>query len=104
MSNLRLAWTGSYEDLKNLVGEELKLNGTWQQPGGYKKVFTYNETSISWLKDKKTLTFEGKDSKQFKRMFCSALLGEYIVLNSNQAGVSVEAVTDNDRQRGFVRA
>ena len=38
MSNLRLAWTGSYEDLKNLVGEELKLNGTWQQPGGYKKV------------------------------------------------------------------
>ncbi len=99
MSNLRLAWTGSYEDLKNLVGEELKLNGTWQQPGGYKKVFTYNETSISWLKDKKTLTFEGKDSKQFKRMFCSALLGEYIVLNSNQAGVSVEAVTDNSNDK-----
>ena len=50
MSNLRLAWTGSYEDLKNLVGEELKLNGTWQQPGGYKKVFTYNETSISRIR------------------------------------------------------
>ena len=63
MSDLRLAWTGSYEDLKKLVGEELKLNGTWQQPGGYKKVFTYSETSISWLKDKKTLTFEGKEHR-----------------------------------------
>ncbi len=47
MSDLPLAWTGSYEDLKKLVGEELKLNGTWQQPGGYKKVFAYNEKSIS---------------------------------------------------------
>ena len=85
--------------MKNLVGEKLKLNGTWQQSGEYKKVFTYNETSISWLKDKKTLTFEGKDSKQFKRMFCSVLLGEYIVLNSNQVGVSVEAVTDNSNDK-----
>ncbi len=99
MSDLRLAWTGSYEDLKKLVGEELKLNGTWQQPGGYKKVFTYSETSISWLKDKKTLTFEGKESKQLKQMLCYVLLGEDIVLNSNQAGVSVESVTDNSKDK-----
>ena len=99
MSNLHLAWSGSYEDLKKLVGEEVKLNGTWQQPGRYKKVFTDNETSISWLKDKKTLTFEGKESKQFKRMFCSVLLGEYIDSNSNQARVSMEAVTDNSNDK-----
>ena len=75
------------------------MNGTWQQSGGCKKVFTYNETSISWLKDKKILTFEGKASKQFKRMLCCVLLREDIVLNSNQAGVSVEAVTDNSKDK-----
>ena len=75
MSNLRLAWSGSYEDLKNLVGEELKLNGTWQQPGGYKKVFTDNETSISWLKDKKTLTFEEKSQSNLNERSVLYYLG-----------------------------
>jgi hypothetical protein len=75
MCSLRLAWTGEYDGLKRLVSEELKLDGIWEQPGGYKKIFTTSDelTSISWLKDKKTLTFEGKDSKQLKRMLCSVL-------------------------------
>ncbi len=73
-----------YEDLKKLVGEELKPNGTWQQPGGYKKVFIYNETSISWSKDKKTLISRGKSqSNLIKRMLCCVLLREDIVLNFN---------------------
>ena len=90
MCSLRLAWTGEYDGLKRLVSEELKLDGIWEQPGGYKKIFTTSDelTSISWLKDKKTLTFEGKDSKQLKRMLCSVLIGENIVLDSRQADKS----------------
>ena len=54
MANLSLAWTGDYNSLKSLVKDELKLDGIWEQPVGYKKVFTSTDfTSISWLKDKK---------------------------------------------------
>ena len=45
------------------------------------------------------MTFEGKESKQLKQMLCYVLLGEDIVLNSNQAGVSVESVTDNSKDK-----
>ena len=68
MCSLRLAWTGEYDGLKRLVSEVLKLDGIWEQPGGYKKIFTTSDelTSISWLKDKKTLTFEPIRGKGFK--------------------------------------
>ncbi len=37
-----------YDGLKRFVhDEELKLNGTWGQPGGYRDVLTSDETSIS---------------------------------------------------------
>ena len=64
MANLSLAWNGDYNSLKSLVKDALKLDGIWEQPGGYKKVFTSTDfTFISWLKDKKILTIVGKNSE-----------------------------------------
>ena len=64
MANLSLAWNGDYNSLKSLVKDALKLDGMWEQPGGYKKVFTSTDfNSISWLKDKKILTIVGKNSE-----------------------------------------
>lgn len=37
--NLSLGWTGDYESLKELLYNDLKLIGTWDQPGSEKKVF-----------------------------------------------------------------
>ena len=91
MANLSLAWTGDYNSLKSLVKDELKLDGIWEQPGGYKKVFTSSDfTSISWLKDKKILTIVGKDSEELKQKLFSMLIWEdTAALNSEQAGVNM---------------
>ena len=37
-NKLCLAWCGDLESLKELLSEKYKLNGTWSQPGGDKKV------------------------------------------------------------------
>ena len=90
MANLSLAWTGDYNSLKSLVKDELKLDGIWEQPGGYKKVFTSTDfTSISWLKDKKILTIVGKDSEELKQKLFSMLIWEdTAALNSEQVRVN----------------
>jgi hypothetical protein len=46
MCSLRLAWTGEYDGLKRLVSEELKLDGIWEQPGGYKKIQSDGRASL----------------------------------------------------------
>ena len=90
MANLSLAWTGDYNSLKSLVKDELKLDGIWEQPGGYKKVFTSTDfTSISWLKDKKILTIVGKDSEELKQKLFSMLIWEdTTALNPEQVRVN----------------
>ena len=45
-AHLSFAWTGDFESLKQLVGENLKLVGSWSQPGGDKKVFS-SSTNVS---------------------------------------------------------
>ena len=43
--DLSFAWTGDYDALKVFVVDDLKLNGNWEQPGGDKKVFKFNNSS-----------------------------------------------------------
>ena len=95
MANLSLAWTGDYNSLKSLVRDELKLDGIWEQPGGYKKVFTSSDfTSISWSKEKKILTIVGKDSEQLKQKLFSMLIGDDTASTSEQVGVNTrETIT-----------
>jgi hypothetical protein len=38
---LCIAWSGTYESLKQFVSEDLQLKGTWEQPGGDRKLFNY---------------------------------------------------------------
>ena len=44
--DLSFAWAGNYDALKAFVVDDLKLNGNWEQPGGDKKVFKFNNSSI----------------------------------------------------------
>ena len=60
-AHLSFAWTGDFESLKQLVGENLKLVGFWSQPGGDKKVFSSStNVSITWRKNKNSLTVKGE--------------------------------------------
>ena len=69
---LRLTWTGDFPSLKSYMSEYLKVNGEWSQPGGDKKVFNSVDDgfSVSWRKNKKLLSFEGKNAKVIMRIFC----------------------------------
>jgi hypothetical protein len=62
------AWTGEYEALKKLLSEDLKLTGIWEQPGGDKKVFRTNDTSILWRKSKSLLHLEGTDAGKITQL------------------------------------
>ena len=67
------AWTGEYEALKKLLSEDLKLTGIWEQPGGDKKVFRTNDTSISWRKSKSLLHLEGTDAGKITQLLCTKI-------------------------------
>ena len=57
---LSFAWTGGFGLLKQFVSENLKLDGTWSQPGGGKKLFTFENSTIIWRKNKNLLSFDGE--------------------------------------------
>lgn len=61
ISNLKLSWASDFESLKSLVSDTLQVEGIWSSPGGEKKVFQGNDVKISWLKNKKYLTLQGKE-------------------------------------------
>ncbi len=77
--NLCLAWSGDFESLKLFLKEDLKFNGTWMQPGGDKKLFSSENLTISWRRDKSILSFEGEKVDGLKKDLCDMLLerGEY---------------------------
>ena len=70
LKSLGLAWSGDLESLKTFVSKSLKLNGTWSQPGGDKKVFTGKNVSDIWRKNKNLLAFEGVKANQVKKKVC----------------------------------
>ena len=60
-AHLSFAWTGDFESLKQFVGENLKLVGSWSQPEGDKKVFnSVTSVSIIWRKNRNSLNVKGE--------------------------------------------
>ena len=69
-AHLSFAWTGDFESLKQLVGENLKLVGSWSQPEGDKKVFSSSTNmSITWRKNKNSLTEKGEGATNILKEF-----------------------------------
>ena len=75
-NNLCLAWDGVYGALKQFVQDSLKLEGTWSQPGGDKKVFKTDKCLISWRKNRKLLYIEGEKETQVKIELYKCLFDE----------------------------
>lgn len=71
--NLKLAWSGDLVSLKLFVEKSLKLDGIWSSPGGEKKLFKNDNTSIIWLKNKRYLSIEGEHAKEIKRRMLSII-------------------------------
>ena len=61
-SKLHLYWSGDFASLKHFVCNVIKLQGSWSQPGGDKKVFSGDVFSITWRKSKRMLKFDGERS------------------------------------------
>ena len=73
-SGLSLAWSGDFDSLKEFLCETCDFVGNWCQPGGDKKVFSVNDdSSISWGKSKKVLSFNGPLASQLMRDLCKRL-------------------------------
>ena len=79
IDKINIAWTGDFECLKQFTKEFLKLHGDWSQPGGDKKVFACNYSTMTWRKTKQVLIIEGEKSDELKRQICMEMLRE----NSN---------------------
>ena len=75
-NNLCLAWDGDYGALKQFVQDSLKLEGTWSQPGGDKKVIKTDKCLISWRKNSKLLYIEGEKETQVKIELYKCLFDE----------------------------
>ena len=93
--DLSFAWTGDYDALKVFVVDDLKLNGNWEQPGGDKKVFKFNNSSIVWRKNTGFLQIEGEEVGYVMRRLCAKILSEYKnTENVNNIDVSCQTVAD----------
>jgi hypothetical protein len=67
---LSLAWTGDYQSLKDFVSDDLQLEGVWSQPGGDKKLFTGDEATIIWRRNKNLLSIDGKRANDIVGKLC----------------------------------
>ena len=74
-NKLSLAWTGDYESLKQFVYETFKLEGSWSQPGGDRKLFTFEDSTILWKKNQNLLSFNGSRANDFKNELCKCICG-----------------------------
>ena len=74
-NKLSLAWTGDYESLKQFVYETFKLEGSWSQPGGDRKLFTFEDSRILWKKNPNLLSFNGSRVNDFKNELCKCICG-----------------------------
>ena len=77
--NLCFAWSGDFESLKLLLKEDLKLDGTWSHPGGDKKLFSAENITISWRRNKSILLLEGENAGSLMKNLCDMMLerGKY---------------------------
>jgi hypothetical protein len=72
-NKLSLVWTGDYESLKQFINETFKLDGSWGQPGGDRKVYNVGDSKIVWKKSKGLLSFDGSMANDFKMEICKQL-------------------------------
>ena len=70
---LSFAWIGDVELLKQFVSENLKLEGTWSQPGGDKKLFTFEDSTIIWRKNRNLLSFDGEKASDIMKELCKQI-------------------------------
>ena len=57
----KLYWDSTIDDLKQFVSDKLKLSGKWSSPGAEVKLFTSDSLSLKWQgKTKKLITVTGK--------------------------------------------
>ena len=100
-SRLSLAWSGDFDSLKEFICKTCDFVGNWSQPGGDKKVYSFNDdSSISWRKSKKVLSFNGPQACQLMRDLCKRLseqeaytsdfADEHFVENAGQSSKSVD--------------
>lgn len=61
---LCFAWSGDYDSLKQFVKDDLNLEGTWSQPGGDRKLFTVDDSTILWKKNKNILVLDGAGASE----------------------------------------
>ena len=73
---LSLAWTGDYQALKDFVSDDLQLEGVWSQPGGDKKLFTGDEATIIWRRNKNLLSIDGKRANDILGKLCEIICGQ----------------------------
>ena len=79
--------------MKAFVVNDLKLSGTWEQPGGDKKVFKFNNSSIVWRKSKGFLQIEGEEVGYVMQRLCAKILCECSnIENVNNLDVSCQTV------------
>ena len=70
---LSFAWIGDFELLKQFVSENLKLEGIWSQPGGDKKLFTFEDSTIIWRKNRNLLSFDGEKASDIMKELCKQI-------------------------------
>ena len=77
--NLCFAWSGDFESLKLFIEEDLKLDGTWSHPGRDKKLFSTENITISWRRDKSILWRKGENADSLMKNLSDMMLerGKY---------------------------
>jgi hypothetical protein len=70
---LCIAWSGTYEFLKQFVSEDLQIKGTWEQSGGDRKLFSCDTSTILWRKNKGLLSINGENATEIMRELCKRM-------------------------------
>ena len=77
--NLCFAWSGDFESLKLFIKEDLKLDGTWSHPVRDQKLFSTENITISWCRDKSILWLKGENAHSLMKNLSDMMLerGKY---------------------------
>ena len=68
--------------LKQFVYETFKLEGSWSQPGGDRKLFTFEDSTILWKKNQNLLSFNGSKANDFKNELCKRMIPSICITQS----------------------
>jgi hypothetical protein len=69
-------WSGSFEELKKLLNQELGYETNWSSPGGDAKKFQNEKLTIRWYADSSSLIIKGDDSSVLKEKLASLMIKE----------------------------